>query len=87
MASLAGGSYDRPVGIVPCLSWTTASCVFTQGVMANAINWDLLQIQFTGDEKFKAELSKMVETPEPKDVSVIITVRFSTEQIKYVCLM
>lgn len=69
MASLAGGSYDRPVGIVPCLSWTTASCVFTQGVMANAINWDLLQSQYSTDGKFRAELSKMVDTPEPDDVS------------------
>ncbi|OQR72570.1 hypothetical protein BIW11_01278 [Tropilaelaps mercedesae] len=67
MASLAGGSFDRPVGIIPCLSWTTASCVFTQGVMANAINWDLLQNQYSTDEKFKAELSSMVETPKPQD--------------------
>ncbi|XP_022704859.1 protein ABHD18-like isoform X1 [Varroa jacobsoni] len=83
MASLAGGSYDRPVGIVPCLSWTTASCVFTQGVMANAINWDLLQIQFTGDEKFKAELSKMVETPEPKDMRTFLAGQNFARQVSH----
>lgn len=30
MASLAGANWHKPLGIIPCLSWTTASCVFTQ---------------------------------------------------------
>ncbi|KRY53203.1 Uncharacterized protein T03_3907 [Trichinella britovi] len=30
MASLAAACYSKPVAIVPCLSWTTASAVFTQ---------------------------------------------------------
>jgi hypothetical protein len=34
MASLAGCSWHKPISIVPCLSWTTASCVFTQGVLS-----------------------------------------------------
>lgn len=75
MASLAGGSFDRPVGIVPCLSWTTASCVFTQGVMANAINWDLLQDQYSAHEKFKAELSNMIETPNAQTVCDILATK------------
>jgi len=32
MASLVGASYNKPLSIVPCLSWTTASCAFTQGL-------------------------------------------------------
>lgn len=32
-ASLAGTNWPKPIGIVPCLSWTTASCVFTQGMV------------------------------------------------------
>ncbi|CAG2179994.1 unnamed protein product, partial [Oppiella nova] len=31
-ASLAGTNWHKPIGIVPCLSWTTASCAFTQGL-------------------------------------------------------
>lgn len=30
MASLACTAWPKPLAIVPCLSWTTASCVFTQ---------------------------------------------------------
>lgn len=31
MASLAAVTYNKPVCLVPCLSWSTASGVFTQG--------------------------------------------------------
>ena len=37
MASLAGCSWHKPVSIIPCLSWTTASCVFTQGVLSGNV--------------------------------------------------
>ena len=30
MASLAATAWPKPLGIIPCLSWSTASCVFTQ---------------------------------------------------------
>ena len=30
MASLASTAWPKPLAIVPCLSWSTASCVFTQ---------------------------------------------------------
>ncbi|KRY76196.1 Uncharacterized protein T4A_12836 [Trichinella pseudospiralis] len=49
MASLAAACYSKPVAIVPCLSWTTASAVFTQGVMARAIPWNTLEKQCTDE--------------------------------------
>ena len=30
MASLAASNWHKPVSLIPCLSWTTASCVFTE---------------------------------------------------------
>lgn len=30
MASLACTAWPKPLAIVPCLSWSTASCVFTE---------------------------------------------------------
>ena len=30
MASLAATTWPKPLAIIPCLSWSTASCVFTQ---------------------------------------------------------
>ncbi|KRZ13036.1 Uncharacterized protein T11_8082 [Trichinella zimbabwensis] len=55
MASLAAACYSKPVAIVPCLSWTTASAVFTQGVMARAIPWNTLEKQCT-DELHSSEI-------------------------------
>jgi hypothetical protein len=46
MASLAASNYPKPLVLVPCLSWSTASSVFTEGVMSYAINWDLLETQY-----------------------------------------
>jgi len=60
MASLAAVTWHKPVGLVPCLSWSTASGVFTQGVMSGAIDWNSLETQFFSNNFFKDELYKMV---------------------------
>ncbi|XP_064481317.1 protein ABHD18-like isoform X2 [Ornithodoros turicata] len=64
MASLAGANWHKPLGIIPCLSWTTASCVFTQGVMSGAIPWDLLQSQYFSDHVFREEIEQIIHSPE-----------------------
>ncbi|RZF38662.1 hypothetical protein LSTR_LSTR003468 [Laodelphax striatellus] len=60
MASLAATAWPKPLVLVPCLSWSTASSAFTEGVLSSAINWDLLTTQYQTDEVFKAEIEKMV---------------------------
>lgn len=64
MASLAGANWHKPLGIIPCLSWTTASCVFTQGVMSGAIPWELLQSQYFSDHVFREEIEQLIHSPE-----------------------
>ena len=65
MASLAGTNWHRPIAIVPCLSWTTASCVFTQGVMSGSIPWGLLENEYGSyNEDCKEELKKLIHSPE-----------------------
>ncbi|KRY53201.1 Uncharacterized protein T03_3907 [Trichinella britovi] len=61
MASLAAACYSKPVAIVPCLSWTTASAVFTQGVMARAIPWNTLEKQCT-DEFGSSEIYHLLSS-------------------------
>ncbi|KRX77949.1 Uncharacterized protein T06_3146 [Trichinella sp. T6] len=61
MASLAAACYSKPVAIVPCLSWTTASAVFTQGVMARAIPWNTLEKQCT-DEFSSSEIYHLLSS-------------------------
>ena len=34
MASIAATAWPKPLGIIPCLSWSTASCVFTQVIFS-----------------------------------------------------
>lgn len=60
MASLAATNWPKPLVLVPCLSWSTASAVFTQGVMSQSINWDVLETQYFADGNYRERLSKMV---------------------------
>lgn len=60
MASLAATNWPKPLVLVPCLSWSTASAVFLQGVMSQSINWDLLEDQYLSDGLYREKLSKMV---------------------------
>ncbi|KAH8405423.1 hypothetical protein KR222_011519 [Zaprionus bogoriensis] len=60
MASLAATNWPKPLVLVPCLSWSTASAVFTTGVMSQSINWDMLETQYYSDGQFRERLSKMV---------------------------
>ncbi|XP_050069320.1 protein ABHD18 [Anopheles maculipalpis] len=60
MASLAATNWPKPLVLVPCLSWSTASSVFTEGVMSHSINWDVLETQYFADGNFRERLSKMV---------------------------
>lgn len=70
MASLAGGSWHKPIGIIPCLSWTTASICFTQGVMSGAIPWELLQNQYYKEPLLRDEVTKLIQTPDVSDEEV-----------------
>jgi len=61
MASLAATSWPEPIVLVPCLSWSTASGVFTKGVMSEAIDWQQLENQYFSDEVYSKEIKNMVK--------------------------
>ncbi|KAL1459661.1 hypothetical protein WDU94_011619 [Cyamophila willieti] len=60
MASLAATNWPKPLVLVPCLSWSTASGVFTEGVLSGAIPWDLLEDQYRKEHTFRDEIEKMM---------------------------
>ena len=60
MASLAATNWPKPLVLVPCLSWSTASAVFTQGVMSHSIPWEILETQYFTNGHYRERLSKMV---------------------------
>lgn len=64
MASLAATNWMRPLSLIPCLSWSTASCVFTEGVMSGAIPWETLQAQFFENSVYQDEIRKLIISPE-----------------------
>ena len=45
MASLAVSNWSKPMPLIPCLSWSTASGVFTMGMLSKSINWRELEKQ------------------------------------------
>ncbi|XP_054158242.1 protein ABHD18-like [Oppia nitens] len=64
-AALAGTNWHKPIGIVPCLSWTTASCAFTQGVMTGSIPWTQLEEEYLSyGEELIDELQKLIHSPK-----------------------
>jgi len=64
MASLAATAWPHPIGLVPCLSWTSASVTFCQGVMSKAINWRLLRDQLSEIKEYKSSVWGLVHSPE-----------------------
>lgn len=85
MASLAATNWPKPLVLVPCLSWSTASSVFTEGVMSHSINWDVLETQYFSDGNYREHLSKMVTVVDDAFVagqSFIKNFNQSVEELK-----
>lgn len=85
MASLAATNWPKPLVVVPCLSWSTASSVFTEGVMSHSINWDVLETQYFADGNYRERLSKMVTVVDDAFVagqSFIKNFNQSVEELK-----
>ncbi|XP_060757141.1 protein ABHD18 isoform X2 [Neoarius graeffei] len=61
MASLAVTNWPKPIPLIPCLSWTTASTVFTTGVLSRAVNWRELEKQYATHTVYEDEIIHMLE--------------------------
>ncbi|KAF5906439.1 protein ABHD18 isoform X1, partial [Clarias magur] len=61
MASLAVTNWPKPIPLIPCLSWTTASSVFTTGVLSRAVNWRELEKQYATHTAYEDEIAHMLE--------------------------
>ncbi|XP_007541895.1 PREDICTED: uncharacterized protein C4orf29 homolog [Poecilia mexicana] len=61
MASLAVTNWPKPIPLIPCLSWSTASSVFTTGVLSRAVNWAELEKQYAVNSVYETEIIKLLE--------------------------
>lgn len=54
MASLAAGFWRQsPLALVPCLSWSSAAPVYTQGVLSDALPWKNLAAQLQSNDVYR----------------------------------
>ncbi|XP_039975147.1 protein ABHD18 isoform X2 [Xiphias gladius] len=61
MASLAVTNWPKPIPLIPCLSWSTASSVFTTGVLSKAVNWTELEKQYAINSVYEEEIINLLE--------------------------
>uniref|UniRef100_A0A3Q3AHN6 Abhydrolase domain containing 18 n=1 Tax=Kryptolebias marmoratus TaxID=37003 RepID=A0A3Q3AHN6_KRYMA len=61
MASLAVTNWPKPIPLIPCLSWSTASSVFTTGVLSKAVNWTELEKQYAINSVYEKEIINLLE--------------------------
>ncbi|CAN9514539.1 unnamed protein product [Ophioblennius macclurei] len=61
MASLAVTNWPKPIPLIPCLSWSTASSVFTMGVLSKAVNWTELEKQYAINSVYEEEIINLLE--------------------------
>ncbi|CAN2388849.1 Abhydrolase domain containing 18 [Pristimantis euphronides] len=61
MASLAVTNWPKPIPLIPCLSWSTASAVFTTGVLSKAVNWRELEKQYCTQSVYEEEIVHLLE--------------------------
>lgn len=68
MASLAGTIWPKPLAIIPCMSWTSASVVWTEGVLSKAIPWRKLEAEYAANYEYSMEPLSRSDKPQP-DIS------------------
>uniref|UniRef100_A0A8C4QXT7 Abhydrolase domain containing 18 n=1 Tax=Eptatretus burgeri TaxID=7764 RepID=A0A8C4QXT7_EPTBU len=61
MASIAVSNWPEPIPLVPCLSWSTASGVFTTGVLSQAVSWRELERQFAKDGRYLHDVTPLLQ--------------------------
>uniref|UniRef100_A0A3P8X4S6 Abhydrolase domain containing 18 n=1 Tax=Cynoglossus semilaevis TaxID=244447 RepID=A0A3P8X4S6_CYNSE len=61
MASLAVTNWPKPIPLIPCLSWSTASSVFTTGVLSRAVNWAQLEQQYAVNSVYEEEIIQLLQ--------------------------
>ncbi|KER30182.1 hypothetical protein T265_03336 [Opisthorchis viverrini] len=66
MASLCATVWPKPISLIPCLSWTTASVVFVDGIMAGAVDWDTLTKQYFSDSIFSDCIRPLIQPSIPE---------------------
>ena len=60
MASLAATNWPEPLALIPCMSWTSASVVWTEGVLSKTVPWRVLESQYAKDPIYEKEIMNIL---------------------------
>ncbi|CAH8495814.1 unnamed protein product [Schistosoma turkestanicum] len=66
MSALCASVWPKPISLIPCLSWTSASCVFVEGVLSNAVDWSALTKQYYSDSVYADVIRPQIQPPVPE---------------------
>jgi len=73
MASLAFTNWSKPLSLLSCLSWSTSSTVFCNGVISRTIPWPLLSKQFYEDKAYRLFYDMLVAKEQQQQQQSDIT--------------
>lgn len=79
MASLAATNWPKPLAVTPCMSWTSASVVWTEGVLSKAIPWRTLEAEYAANYENTTELISLPDKQHSKECRRSETVLFMKE--------
>ncbi|CAH8851371.1 unnamed protein product [Trichobilharzia szidati] len=65
MAGLCATVWPKPISLIPCLSWTSASVVFVEGILSNAVDWSVLTKQYYSDSIYSDVIRPKLQPPFP----------------------
>ncbi|CAH8550553.1 unnamed protein product [Schistosoma bovis] len=66
MSSLCATVWPKPISLIPCLSWTSASCVFLEGILSNTVDWPVLTKQYYSDSVYSDVIRPRIQPPIPE---------------------
>lgn len=62
MASLTATNWHKPIPLIPCLSWSSATPSFTEGVLSGSIPWPVLVTQYMGQHvEYEKEIMRKLQ--------------------------
>uniref|UniRef100_A0A0X3NIK4 Uncharacterized protein C4orf29 homolog n=2 Tax=Schistocephalus solidus TaxID=70667 RepID=A0A0X3NIK4_SCHSO len=61
MATICATTVAAPVSLIPCLSWTSASVVFVEGVLSNSVDWTTLTRQYIEDSAYSRVIRPRIQ--------------------------
>ncbi|CAL8090790.1 unnamed protein product [Calicophoron daubneyi] len=65
MASLCATVWPKPISLIPCLSWSTASLVFVDGILSQAVDWPTLTKQYFSDSVYSDVIRSLIQPSVP----------------------